>query len=247
LPAPFSDIARHCLERDPRRRWTVAEIQARLKPQAEKAAQPAGRRAKPRYAGVALVLGLALAATVGGPVLFRRHLEPTQQPAVQAQPEQAQPVPAQTQPTPAQPEETPPVPAQAEEAQPVPVQPEETQSVPAQAEEAPPAPAPESKEPSAGEASEEQAIQQVLPDVLPKAQAGIQGTVRVTVRVRVDAAGNVVEADLASTGPSKYFARLAQEAAQRWRFAPQPAESEWMLRFEFRATGTTVRPRRVTR
>jgi TonB family protein len=32
LPALFLDIARHCLYRDPQRRWTVAEIDARLNP-----------------------------------------------------------------------------------------------------------------------------------------------------------------------------------------------------------------------
>jgi len=32
LPAVFLDIARHCLQRDPLRRWTVAEIAARLNP-----------------------------------------------------------------------------------------------------------------------------------------------------------------------------------------------------------------------
>jgi TonB family protein len=32
LPALFLDIARHCLYRDPQRRWTVAEISARLNP-----------------------------------------------------------------------------------------------------------------------------------------------------------------------------------------------------------------------
>src|SRR5467141_492791 len=34
LPQPFLDIARHALRRDPRRRWTVPEIAARLNPAA---------------------------------------------------------------------------------------------------------------------------------------------------------------------------------------------------------------------
>jgi TonB family protein len=34
LPQPFLDIARHALRRDPRRRWTIAEIAARLNPAA---------------------------------------------------------------------------------------------------------------------------------------------------------------------------------------------------------------------
>src|SRR5437867_4840880 len=45
LPQPFLDVARHALRRDPRRRWTVAEIAARLNPVAAAAAavQPAAR------------------------------------------------------------------------------------------------------------------------------------------------------------------------------------------------------------
>jgi TonB family protein len=34
LPEPFLDIIRHCLRRDPQRRWTVAEISTRLNPPA---------------------------------------------------------------------------------------------------------------------------------------------------------------------------------------------------------------------
>ncbi len=40
LPEPFLDIARHSLRRDVRRRWTVADIAARLNPQAAPAAPP---------------------------------------------------------------------------------------------------------------------------------------------------------------------------------------------------------------
>ena len=38
LPQPFLDVARHALRRDPRRRWTVAEIAGRLNPAAVAAA-----------------------------------------------------------------------------------------------------------------------------------------------------------------------------------------------------------------
>ncbi len=38
LPQPFLDIARHALRREPRRRWTIAEIAARLNPVAAAAA-----------------------------------------------------------------------------------------------------------------------------------------------------------------------------------------------------------------
>jgi len=38
IPQPFLDVARHALRRDPRRRWTIAEIAARLNPVAVAAA-----------------------------------------------------------------------------------------------------------------------------------------------------------------------------------------------------------------
>ena len=47
LPAIFLDIARHCLHRDPQRRWTVVEIAARLNPGS---AAPSASAAKPASA-----------------------------------------------------------------------------------------------------------------------------------------------------------------------------------------------------
>ena len=45
LPQPFLDVARHALRRDPRRRWTIPEIAARLNPVA--AAAAAGQSVSP--------------------------------------------------------------------------------------------------------------------------------------------------------------------------------------------------------
>jgi len=59
LPAAFLDIARHCLQRDPLRRWTVAEIAARLNPGS--VAPPAS--AKPAYAPPAAPIATAAAPT----------------------------------------------------------------------------------------------------------------------------------------------------------------------------------------
>jgi TonB family protein len=82
-------------------------------------------------------------------------------------------------------------------------------------------------------------VQQVVPNVPQTASETIHGTVGVSVRVKVDASGNVVGADLDSPGPSKYFARLSLEAAQRWKFAPsgQNPGRAFVLHFEFRNTG----------
>ncbi|MGH9720415.1 MAG: TonB family protein, partial [Bryobacteraceae bacterium] len=94
-------------------------------------------------------------------------------------------------------------------------------------------------------------LERVLPQVPPKARNSIRGTVRVRVRLRAGPAGSVVHAALDSSGTSRYFADLALQAAKRWRFqAPKvdgrDVESEWLLRFAFTKTGTTVNPIRAS-
>jgi TonB family protein len=81
-------------------------------------------------------------------------------------------------------------------------------------------------------------IREVVPDVPQKALDTIQGTIRVGIRVQVDSAGNVVETEVESPGPSRYFARLATQAAEGWKFAPstQPLERQFNLRFDFTNT-----------
>jgi len=92
-----------------------------------------------------------------------------------------------------------------------------------------------------------QVAEQVIPDVPKSARDTIRGTVRVGVRLSVDTTGNVTEAELDNAGPSKYFARLALEAAQQWKFDPpkmqgQNVLSDWLLRFQFTEQGTKVIP-----
>jgi TonB family protein len=87
-----------------------------------------------------------------------------------------------------------------------------------------------------------EALDQVTPQVLAKALATIQGTVRVVVKVHVDSAGNVSEATLDTTGPSRYFADLALKAARQWVFTPPEANgrnlpSDWLIQFGFTQAG----------
>jgi TonB family protein len=94
-------------------------------------------------------------------------------------------------------------------------------------------------------------VHAVMPEVSRSARNTIEGKVRVRVRVQVDASGNVVSAKLDSHGPSKYFARLALEAAQGWKFTPVQAQgqyvaSEWALRFVFSRSDTVVVPKQIT-
>ena len=95
-------------------------------------------------------------------------------------------------------------------------------------------------------------VRRVMPQVSPNARLTIQGKIKVRVQVEVDAAGNVAKATLESAGPSKYFSRVALEAAQDWKFSPasagdQGAAREWKLQFAFSRTGTEVSAVRAAR
>ena len=95
-------------------------------------------------------------------------------------------------------------------------------------------------------------VQQVSPQVSPSARATISGKVRVSVKVKIDTVGNVASAKLESAGPSKYFARVAQQAAQDWKFSPaqqdgHPVPSEWMIHFAFGRSGTDITSNQITR
>ena len=80
LPAPFRDLARHCLARDPQRRYTVADIAAALRP----AAAPQRTFTMRRYMVPAVALGLLLAGILVGPRLLQRSPgAPTAPPAVE--------------------------------------------------------------------------------------------------------------------------------------------------------------------
>jgi len=116
----------------------------------------------------------------------------------------------------------------------------------ASAEKSEDAPAPQEKT-SRRRLTPGQVAQQVVPDVPKSARDTIRGTVRVGVRISVDSTGNVTEAELDSPGPSKYFAQLALEAAQQWKFEPPKMAgrnvlSDWLLHFQFTGQGTKVIP-----
>jgi serine/threonine-protein kinase len=231
LPAPFLELARHCLRRDLQRRWTVADIVAHMRPispaiqgRTAPIAQPT--TAKRRYLVPAVALVLVLAAVLIGPRLFNRTRSTVaNQPGVQLQPERNRVTPEagkSVQRTDDKKEGSPPaVPGQ----------------TPLQSEAVLPAR-------TAGLVPGA-VVHQVLPDVPRSARATIRGKLKVGVRVRVDPSGSVAVAKLDSPGPSKYFAELALKAARRWKFAPAKVDdkdvaSEWILRFEFGKGGTNV-------
>jgi TonB family protein len=84
-------------------------------------------------------------------------------------------------------------------------------------------------------------LHRVIPDVPRHARESIRGRIKIMVRVTVDHSGNVVGERLVSSGSSRYFARLASEAAAKWKFAAadEQGSREWLLRFEFTRGGVT--------
>jgi serine/threonine protein kinase len=104
-----------------------------------------------------------------------------------------------------------------------------------------PAPAPRAR--TAGEVvGRGEVLNEILPKPPQKALSTIHGTFHVIVKAQVDAAGNVVNTELNSPGPSKYFAGLAEKAARQWQFSGAEAAghgipSVWLIRFEFSSTG----------
>jgi serine/threonine protein kinase len=84
-------------------------------------------------------------------------------------------------------------------------------------------------------------VHEEIPAVSRGARDSIHGQIKVAVRVTVDRAGNVVAENLEVHGSSNYFARLAGDAARKWKFAPADTQSprEWLLQFEFSRSGVT--------
>ena len=242
MPAPFLDIARHCLRRDPRGRWTVAEIAARLEqpsdaPPQETIARPKKAVAKSRrYLVPTIAVVLTLGAILAGSRLLHRQ-EVSQTPSAVLERPRAQ----------TQLRQVPATPATGQSTQSISDH-EQGSSVAA----SPPAIQREVQSEAggvtaAGSLVPGEVLQRVLPEVPQSARETIQGTVRVSVRVSLDSSGSVTEVELDSPGPSKYFARLALEAAQAWKFAPprvagRDVLSDWILRFDFTKDATKVLP-----
>ena len=247
MPVPFLGIARDCLSYDPQQRPTVADIVERLQATPatgnKQIATRAATRARSPYVVPVAAAVLVVGVSVAGARLFRHR--PQSQPLA-ASLEQPSPSPKLQLKQESQLPKLKPTPVTAM-AKPRP------QSV----EEQPPAVSPrvaaasfdsqaKSKVPT-GELIPGDVLQKILPQVPERARDTIRGTVRVAVRVHVDSNGNVVRTHFDSVGPSKYFARLAQDAARRWKFDPPSRDghdqpSEWLLRFEFTQRGTRVIP-----
>ena len=111
-------------------------------------------------------------------------------------------------------------------------------SLPGPASAVPPASAVSAPAPSGSSASD--VLHEEIPVVPLHARETIHGHVKVIVRVTVDKSGLVVSDVLENPGPSRYFARIAGEAASKWKFVPDHARAtrQWLVRFEFSRDGT---------
>lgn len=239
LPAPLLDIARHCLRRDPKRRWTVADIAKRLKTRVEgQLTQPAVQRdgswTRSRNLILVVILLLAFIGFVSLKLLNRPREDGAQLSQASGKPsEKASRESPQTER------------AVASNENPMTPGPEQSSSITSQTPVSPPAEAPTVPGASASDASS-RVVHQVLPDVPQKARDTIRGTVRVGIKVSVDPSGNVTDATIDSPGPSKYFANLALQAAPQWKFASvRDGSSNWTLHFEFSAYGTQASATRI--
>jgi TonB family protein len=240
LPAPLLDIVRGCLRRDPQRRLTIADIKARLHPSASSLPKPTPlpqpRSAADSPQAFTKRSLVAPAVVVLAAVVFFSSLG-----WLRRQPDDNQPVAAAKGES-AQNESSSPSTAQRENP---------TANSPALASNGKPSPASRRREAGLATVSpvapnlvvaavhpltgSTGALREILPDVPQSAKETIRGTIRVGVKVHVDPYGNVAGTELDTPGPSRYFARLATEAAQNWKFAPssQNQERQFVVNFDF--------------
>jgi TonB family protein len=234
VPAPFAEIAAHCLRRDSASRWTVPQISARLD---QKGIKPAlGKAGKPRSIAIPKLpkiqlpklprfpkfpklqmlkpagnwaYAVGMIAIIGIAILVASMLRP------------------------------------------------KSESKPGSASAAPPVivkkPSPNPEKPRTARASvasnpanSAEIVRQTMPEVSERALRTIHGKVRVTVRLHVDSSGNVARAEFVSSGPSRYFAGRALEAAHDWKFVANNRAGVWTLQFVFERGGASVYPKQVS-
>jgi serine/threonine protein kinase len=231
LPEPFSDIASHCLRRDPQRRWLIADITRRLQqpssapePAVTAIPQPGFTKWGYAIAAVAVVLLLAL---VGQRLMHHGSApsSPTQSPAT---PSGAAPSTQSNQ---------------------------SKQPASAALNSSHPEAGTDTTENAAAHNSSSSGpqgavSQQIMPAVSRNALHTVHGKLKVRVKVSVDSSGKVLIANFDSRGPSQYFAERSLQAARQWTFQPpqvggKSVPSEWILKFQFEKTGVSASPKQT--
>jgi len=233
VPEPFAEITRQCLRQDAAQRCTLGQIQTRLEPETAPPQPLTAQSRSTRWTSVLAAAAVVLVA-VGGAAVWHLRQPPASVPTVE---QDATPTPSAAAPT------SEAAPIQAAAPAPVPATPPTT--APARAAELRPDAAP-------GVSGKDGVLKRVLPDVLEAAQASIDGKVVVKVRVNVDASGDVSDVSSELPQASKYFTRVALEAARGWKFTAaqaqgKPIPSVWTLRFVFRRSGIETSATQQTR
>src|SRR6202163_2260621 len=204
VPEPFREIAGHCLQVDAGKRWTAGEILHRVGvDRVEPVRRVSGRGEPARPVPMSAQPDAHAKKTISASVIAAQRKASAKWPYwlglaavfviaffLIARPKTSSP-PADEQSTQAERR------AAAEGSQPAQTSPADTNT---------------------GTASHENqngVLRQMMPQVSLSARRTIQGTIKVRVRVEVDAAGNVAKTKLELSGPSKYFSRVATEAARK--------------------------------
>ena len=229
-PSTFFQIAQECLRLDPERRWTSREIAAHLLP------APPRTKARSPYVPAALAVVCLGVVLVAGKLFWRQPGQKGSTPsgAIAINPVAGTPAPDAK----AAPDQ---VRTPAVDKLPEPAAAREKMRT-----------ATDSKAPdSAAKTVPGNVLEKVVPSVSHRSLDTINGKLRVSVRVAVDSSGHVSEGTLVSPGPSLYFARVALEAARRWKFSPptrggEAVASSWMLRFAFSKEGVKVEPAQLS-
>ncbi len=204
---------------------------------------------------IAAIVVIALAVW-GGSRFFRSHSESPQQsgaapssttdsPTASGQEAQSTPqsaTSAATSPAPPATSSPPPLPSPPTPAPSASAPPPGSRSAPSPASRASARSAPPEQQSAVSTGNSAAVVHEEIPKASESARQTIHGHVKVIVRVAVDRSGKVVRDTFDDPSSSKYFNRLASEAARKWRFASSDNEGvrEWLLRFEFGREGTTV-------
>ncbi len=212
LDESFRILVRNCVRSDAANRWTITEIRSLLQP--EKPPEPKVTRT-PRtsvwYYVIPIVTLLLVGLVLSRIGLFKPHSGGTADIQLASAPPSA---------------------GQASDKKPATSSPSVANSKPAAA-----TPAAYTK-PKARVAAAQihgAIVQQVLPEVPQSASRTITGKIRIRVKASVDENGNVSQAILDSPSKSNYFNRLAQQAAEKWKFSP--AAGNWFIHFVFTSSG----------
>jgi TonB family protein len=226
MPEPFADIARHSLRRDPRSRWSIPQIKSALKqaapvpvPEQTRDIKPERRIAQSGKTGSKWLFAIPIVAMLATVLLLASILRHRSSPQL-GESSATQPDAAAT---------------------PAPTRTVNKPSAHKATHAVRTFPTMTATSPGAGDG----VVHQAVPSVPDRALRTIRGRVRVNVKAMVDSSGNVARVELANTGPSRYFANLALQAARDWKFGEGQGERTWLLQFVFENTGVVVGERQL--